>query len=528
MKFRILALILIVLFCVPALALTADEYYNRAAKKYVMEDLEGAEADLEKALSIDPEHDKAQDLLGVVRNELSRTRPVAPTTTRATTTTVATVAPRPPVTWPRPRPTLPSRFQRAHNLLLEAKKLYERGAYSEAQEIFYEVLKILPGHAEATRYVREIRNKLEKEKTPPKGPPTFLPPVAAPEEVDVSGTMRELLLLGIAFAIVILYILVRLLFSILKRKRAERRRQVCPDCKTKNPEDAEFCQRCGTRLKAWAVITGNKRKWFSKFGWKQNPFTLDVIPALFTGYSSQVEAIMDKLSTRSGHVLVYGEKGVGKTTLLRWLTDNLKKDNHAVYVARPPLNFDDLIRLVAAELKGRNKKYSLYELEGLVKKTRKPVVILLDEAHEVTPEIEQHMRSLGDIEKINHVLAGLPETREKIKKDSPAFFDRVVLETHIDHLSLEETRELMRKRIENAGGKGIKPFTSESIESIYTLSKGRPRMILKVCDWVIAEAIKDNLDVIGAEAGKGFPQHELVEEKPAEKPGPEAGESPKA
>jgi type II secretory pathway predicted ATPase ExeA len=266
----------------------------------------------------------------------------------------------------------------------------------------------------------------------------------------------------------------------------------------------------------WSGVTGAQKKWFAKFGWKNNPFALTVNPALFTGYSSQVKSIMEKLGTRSGHILVYGDKGVGKTTLLRWLVDNLKQENHAVYVARPPLNFDDLIRLVVSALKGSSrKKYSLYEVEDLVKKAKKPVVLLIDEAHEVTAEIEQQMRSLGDIERVNLVLAGLPETREKIKKDSPPLFDRIILEVSIEHLSLEETQDMIKKRIEDAGGQDVKPFTNDAINNIFKMSRGRPRMILKVCDWVIADAIKNNLEVIGGEVGKDFPKGE-IEAPPAE------------
>ncbi len=491
-----------------------DDLYNRAAQKYITGDLEGAESDLIRVLELNPAHEKAKELLGEIRKELGKAVPVTPTTVVVTTTIAApppVPAPRPPM----PRPTVPDKFQKARELLSEGEKLFEQGEYAEAEKYFLQVLEILPGHKTASDRLKEIREKIKKEAAPP--PPVFVPQAPPPPTVSFSKTIRELLILGVAFLLVVVYILVRLGYSVYKRTMAERRMQVCPDCRVKNPEQAEFCQQCGTRLKAWSVISGTKKKWFSKFGWKHNPFTLDVIPSLFTGYSAQVESILDKLSTRSGHILVYGDKGVGKTTLLRWLAENLKKDNHAVYVARPPIKFEDLVNQVVVELKGRGQKgkYSLYEVEELVKKAKKPVVMLIDEAHEITAEIEQQMRSLGDIHGVNLILAGLPETKEKIKRDSPPLYDRMVLETYIEHLSLEETRDMIRKRIEDAGGQDVKPFTNEAIENIFKMSKGRPRMILKVCDWVIADAIKNNLEVIGAEVGKDFPKGE-IEAPPAE------------
>ncbi|MFC1637541.1 AAA family ATPase [Candidatus Margulisiibacteriota bacterium] len=530
MRAKVLALVLLIIFAIPVLGLTANEYYARAAKKYVMEDLEGAEADLLSTLEIDATHEKAKELLSVVRKELGRAPapPPAPPTTLAPPTTVPprtpTTRPRPvPPPPPRPQPTLPSKVQKASALLSTGERYFKEGDYETARGYFLEVLELLPGHQKATEYIKEIREKTKG----PVQPPRFMPQVTPAAAGATRGVVKELVILGGAFLLVILYVFIRLGLMVVRRRLAEVRMQVCPDCKTRNPEEGEFCQKCGTRLKAWTVISGTKKKWFAKYGWKQNPFTLDVIPSLFTGYSSQVDAILDKISTRSGHILVYGDKGVGKTTLLRWLTNNLKKDNHAIYVARPPVKFDDLLNFIVSELKikGQKGKYSLYDLEGLIKKTKKPLVILIDEAHEVSVEIEQQMRSLGDIEGVNIVFGGLPETRDKMKKESPPLFDRIVLETYIDHLTLEETTDLIRKRIENAGGHDVKPFTNEAIENIFKMSKGRPRMILKVCDWVIADAIKNNLDVIGADMGKNFPTHELEEQ--AAKPQPAEGETPK-
>lgn len=456
---KLIAACLLLLFAATlTFAITSDEIYSRAAQKYITGDLVGAESDLVRVLQLDPTHDKARQLLVEVRKELGVSRPIAPTTTLAP---VTTVRPSPPVTRPKPR-----------------------------------IYKPTP--------VRRITPKKPSEVKPPTPP---LP--SPPDYVSMEETINQIILLIIAVMVFAFLIAVRGTYFIVKNAIAARRMQVCPDCKYKNPENAEFCQICGIRLKVISGITAGQKKWFKKVGWKRNPFTLDVIPSLFIGYAGQVAAIMGKASTHSGHILVYGDKGVGKTTLLRWLADNLKSENHAIYVARPPIKFDDLLNLVVAELKGggfgRKKQYSLYEIEGLVKKQKKPVIILLDEAHEFTAEIEQQMRSLGDIQGLNFILAGLPETREKIKKDSPPFFDRIVLESYIDHLNLEETNEMIKKRIEDVGGQGVKPFTSEAIQNIYKMSKGRPRMILKVCDWVMTDAIRNDLDVIEEEAGKDFP-----------------------
>ncbi len=451
-KFVCLLICASIVLAIPALAQSADDLYNRAVNKYFLGDENAAITLLNQALEIDPNHNRSIALMTEIRKELGLSKPL-------TTTTVK----------PQTKPV---------------RRVTARRATSTTLKPFTGML--LP--------------------TPPSA-----------DFADMQGTINQIVLLLLAVILLAVLVAIRGTYFIVRDAVARNRMQICPDCKTRNPEQSEFCAVCGTRLKAWSGITSGQKKWFSKFNWKRNPFTLDVIPGLFTGYSAQVNSIMEKINTRSGHILVYGEKGVGKTTLLRWLTSNLKNDNHSIYIARPPLVFDDMLRLVVSELKpgflARRKKYSLYDIEGLVKKTKKPVVLMLDEAHEFTAEIEQQMRSLGDIQGVNYVLGGLPETRDKIKKDSPPFFDRIVLEAYIDHLNREETKDLIKKRIEDAGGKGIAPFTEEAIDNVFKMSKGRPRMILKVCDWVVTDAIRNNMDKIGGQVGQDFPKDAAEAEK---------------
>ncbi|MFH1684060.1 MAG: hypothetical protein ABIA67_04175, partial [Candidatus Margulisiibacteriota bacterium] len=120
------------------------------------------------------------------------------------------------------------------------------------------------------------------------------------------------------------------------------------------------------------------------------------------------------------------------------------------------------------------------------------ILLLLDEAHEFKEEFEQFLRTLGDLPNIYLVMAGLPQAREKLKRDLPALFDRIVESILLGSLTQEETKELILKRIVNAGGKGLGPFSASAVDKIYDLSYGIPRGILKICDWVVTQAMRAN------------------------------------
>jgi type II secretory pathway predicted ATPase ExeA len=434
----------------PGYAQTADDHYNRAVNKYFLGDNDGAIKDLNEALKLDPNHTKASELLAEIQKETGKAAP-----------------PPPPKVEPQPsapilRPYLPP----------------------------------------------------PPKKVEPKVPPGIFKPqaVPAPEPMPTKLLQQLLLWMGVV-SVLILVLLFRIVYTNFKDYIESRKTQVCAECKWANPSAAEFCSKCGARLKPWTGVTAAQRKWYAKFGWKRNPFTLDILPQLFTGYQTQVEGVLEKVYLKSGHIIILGNKGVGKTTLLKWLADKLKAEFHAVYIPRPTDNFDDLLEFLADSLKvkkPKDKKYTIYDLESLAGSTSKNILLMLDEAHEFTTEFERPLRTLGDLTGVNFVLAGLMEAREKIKTLSAPFYDRIILEVTLEHLTVKETEEMIQKRIENVGGTGLHPFTPESIENIYKMSQGIPRMILKVCDWVITDAIRHDLNVIGEAAGEGYKLEEEV------------------
>ncbi|MBU0502024.1 MAG: hypothetical protein KJ811_02110, partial [Candidatus Margulisbacteria bacterium] len=110
---------------------------------------------------------------------------------------------------------------------------------------------------------------------------------------------------------------------------------------------------------------------------------------------------------------------------------------------------------------------------------------------------------LGDLPNMYLVMAGLPQAREKLKRDLPALFDRIVETVLLGALSLPETTQLILNRIKNSSGDGLGPFTVAAVEKIFDMSYGIPRSILKICDWVVTQAVRANkiaIDVKDVEA----------------------------
>jgi hypothetical protein len=79
----------------------------------------------------------------------------------------------------------------------------------------------------------------------------------------------------------------------------------------------------------------------------------------------------------------------------------------------------------------------------------------------------------------------------------------------LNSLGRIETKQLIQKRIESVGGKGIEPFTDAALEKIYERTGGFPREVLKLCDRLVNTALEKNLDVIDAKVIEEHKEMEL-------------------
>lgn len=243
------------------------------------------------------------------------------------------------------------------------------------------------------------------------------------------------------------------------------------------------------------------------FKWESNPFTFQILPELFVGYEKEVNELIFGLENGNKISLLLGPTGSGKTTLLKSLYNNFKNKTITLYLSKPPKHPEDWITVFKEILqpKGlgrflfRNNGITLYNLPEKVNKKikNKKLILLVDESHEASIESMEWLRTFADhIDNLSLVLAGLPVFENMMKSKLETFMRRVSLRIELTNLTKSETRELIKRRIENIGGEDIKPFTHGTIDYIYERTGGFPREILRVCNELIMKAAERNISII--------------------------------
>lgn len=240
-------------------------------------------------------------------------------------------------------------------------------------------------------------------------------------------------------------------------------------------------------------------EWLYAMNWKMNPFVFNINPTLFVGYKSQTERIMNSLEERHKFLLILGPTGSGKTTLLRWLQGrlSLNKKFDILYIGKPPQHAEEFVTIL-------NEKYpkpwyafwskqlaSIYQVPDFLnaRLRNRHLVILFDEAHETGNDVLEWLRVLNDqIDHMSIVLSGLPVFEDHLHNNLETFVKRVTAKISLISLTKEETKELIVKRIKNAGGRGDE-FSDSVIDRIYEYTGGFPREVLRVCDEIVNSAI---------------------------------------
>jgi general secretion pathway protein A len=245
-----------------------------------------------------------------------------------------------------------------------------------------------------------------------------------------------------------------------------------------------------------------RMSYYRMLGLDREPFSTSPDPAFFylsPQYRATLANLIIEFRLKRGLSVVLGDIGTGKTTLGRKLIQMLRERNGFVFhmILDPTypsleLFFEALMRTLGAQVSGEHPSLVDYR-EALEQylfwrgvEQRQTVVLIIDEAHKLSPMTLEALRVLLNYETneaklLQLVLLGQMELLP-ILRSMPNLADRVSLKCVLKPLSLEETHQMIQFRLNEAGYRSWLPLFSErAVEEIWRYTEGYPRAIAMLC-----------------------------------------------
>ena len=254
----------------------------------------------------------------------------------------------------------------------------------------------------------------------------------------------------------------------------------------------------------------------SFFGLREPAFSLAPDPRflwLSDTHEEGLAALVYGISRRKGFMLLTGEVGTGKTTLLRAALDQIPADTEvALLMNTAELTPTDLLRLIAAEFQLAGtfhakvdyiialNRFLLAQLERGVN-----TVLIIDEAQNLSATLLEEVRLLSNLETdteklLQIVLTGQPELRQKLATpELRQLRQRIAIEHHVMPLHERDVVPYLRHRIEVAGGHFENVFHVDAAPTIHAFSNGCPRLISLLADRVMLAAFAKQLRPVPTE-----------------------------
>jgi general secretion pathway protein A len=238
----------------------------------------------------------------------------------------------------------------------------------------------------------------------------------------------------------------------------------------------------------------------SFYNLQRNPFEITPDPSFLfptTRHNEALASLYYGVTAHRGFVVLTGEVGTGKTLILRSLLGLLQRRDVAfALIFNPTLSPLEFMRYLARDfglpVGDKAKDELIHMLNGfLLQRHQKGLttILVVDEAHHLSPEILEEIRLLTNLETsqqklLQIVLAGQPELDLKLDShELRQLKQRIALRCHLDPLSLNETREYISRRLRIAGATGVvQIFSGPAIEAVFRHSRGIPRLVNTICD----------------------------------------------
>jgi general secretion pathway protein A len=251
------------------------------------------------------------------------------------------------------------------------------------------------------------------------------------------------------------------------------------------------------------------------FGFRESPFSVTPDPRFFYTnpvYLEAYAALRYGIEAKKGFIVVTGEVGTGKTTLLRKLLHNVKKTVRTILIFNTHLSFPELLQSALLDLgltaKNSSKFSLLQELQGYLieqAKSGHTVAALIDEAQDLSDEVLEDLRLLSNLETdreklLQIVLVGQPELQAKLDQPSlRQLKQRVAMQCRLDPLKDLEVGPYIDFRLRAAGYTGKALFQRDAVREIAFHSKGIPRLMNILCDNALLTAYAESKKTVSAQ-----------------------------
>ena len=252
------------------------------------------------------------------------------------------------------------------------------------------------------------------------------------------------------------------------------------------------------------------------FGLKENPFNVNPDPRylFLTPHTQEALACLTYgIETRKGFILLTGEVGTGKTTLINKLLEWLHKERvFTAFVFNPRLSVSQFFDFMMADFgipcESHQKGQMLLKLnQWLLDRYRagERAVLIVDEAQNLSPQMLEEIRLLTNLETsteklLQIVLAGQPELEQKLNQpELRQLRQRITLRAKTRQLTLEETQGYIEERLRIAGAENLDLFTPEAVAAVHRYARGIPRVTNLLCEHALVSSFADEKTPVPAE-----------------------------
>jgi general secretion pathway protein A len=252
------------------------------------------------------------------------------------------------------------------------------------------------------------------------------------------------------------------------------------------------------------------------FGLRASPFNVNPDPRflyLTKGAREALACLTYGVQTHKGFVLLTGEVGTGKTTLLNKLLEWLRLQNvSTAFIFNPRLNviefFDFMMADFGIACDANDKGHILKRLNHwLLERYRaaETAALIVDEAQNLSAELLEEIRLLTNLETsteklLQIVLSGQPELEQKLRDpELRQIRQRITLRCRTHPLTAAETNSYIEQRLRLAGANGQPIFSPEAVQAVFKYAQGIPRVTNLLCEHALINAFVDQKRPVAAD-----------------------------